>query len=271
MLQTKGNKFLDTETGQLTSYSQSGVYLATPCAGGRFRRREESGRIVEHPKKTSEGKDSLLRWFEEHADRLNQDHYSVGWLPTSRSHALLKFPSVADTVHCSRAVTRGVEVIASAVLAEECSRFICSIRMRILTPGDGEDYMSPNQRGFDTCQVMSRYWKRSIFTSDEPLIEKEFRGEGLTNRKYYPLLHEGGYKNFMHQVNDINGDDNIHKLELLEACDGTFAFQNCARADGQGSCEGYFRCVPGSKDEPSGEMFNVMVAPFPLKYPQFLY
>jgi hypothetical protein len=53
VIATKKRKqiLLDTETGQLASYSQSGVYLATPCAGGRFRRREESGRIVEQPKK----------------------------------------------------------------------------------------------------------------------------------------------------------------------------------------------------------------------------
>jgi len=168
-------------------------------------------------------------------------------------------------------VTRGVEVLASAVLAEEHSRFICSIRMRILTPGDGEEYMCPNQRGFDTCQVISDHWKITKFTPGGPSIEKEFRSEGVTNGKYYPLLYEGGYNNFMHRVNDINGDVNIHELELLDSCDGTFAFQLSGSADRPGSFEGYVQCVPGSKDEPSGEMFNVMVAPFPLKYSRFLF
>lgn len=271
---------LDPATGQLFSHRFQGHCLvATPCAGG-IDRRNVSGKTVEHPTNPDDGKDSILRWFEEHANRLHNDYYSVGTvnldenlLSTSRSHALLKFPSVSDTVNCSRAVTRGVEVLASALFDEEKMIYICSIRMRILTPDDGEEYIPPNQRGFDTCQVMSECWKSTKFTPGGQSIKKEFRRDGVMNGKYYPQLFEGGYNNFnfTHRVNDLNGDENIRKVELLGACDGTFAFQMYIRANGQGYFEGYFQCVPGSKDEPSGEMFNVMIAPFPLKYSRFLY
>ena len=43
------------------------------------------------------------------------------------------------------------------------------------------------------------------------------------------------------------------------------------QADGEGSMEGYFEFVPGSRENPTGETFNVRVSPFPLKYPEFLY
>ena len=170
-------------------------------------------------------------------------------------------------------MTRGVEVLASAAFAEEHSRFICSIRMRILTPCDGDEYMCPNQRGFDTMQVKSEYMKKSKFCSNlgRPKIETELRSEGAMNGKYYPQLYEGGYNHFEHKVNDVNGDENIRELVLLEACDGNFVFQYYVCAKRQGSFEGYFQCVPSSKDEPSGEMFNVIIAPFPLRYPRFLY
>jgi len=60
---------------------------------------------------------------------------------------------LTDTENCNRAVTRGVEVIASSIYVPEMRMHIFSIRIRLLAPDDSDEYMSPEQRGFETCQI----------------------------------------------------------------------------------------------------------------------
>ena len=103
--------------------------------------------------------DSLLRWFEEHAYRLESKFLSVGKIHGFNS--IVRYPTVADTANCSRAVTRGVEIVASSIYVPEVRMHIYSIRIRLLTPDDGDEYMTPEQRGFESCQLVSRYWKIS--------------------------------------------------------------------------------------------------------------
>ena len=206
-----------------------------------------------------DAKDSILRWFEEHAFRLNHDFFSVSKIYHGvHSYPYLsRCPAVTDTTNCSRAVTRGVEIVASSILAPEFGIFVYSIRIRLLTPADGDEYLSPQQRGFETCQLMSRYWK--ISTPDN---FDEVRGEGVIGM--YPLLYEGGYSNFE--------GSGVDELEQGEDITGTFAYQSCTQADTiERVMEGYLQFRPGSVDEPSGEIFNARVAPFPLKLGQFLY
>ena len=69
---------------------------------------------------------------------------------------------------------------------------IYSIRLRILTPSDGAEYLSPEQRGFATCQLHSRHWRISY----ENRVN-EVRGEGVVGE--YPLLEEGGYRRYSGQ------------------------------------------------------------------------
>ena len=38
-----------------------------------------------------------------------------------------------------------------------------------------------------------------------------------------------------------------------------------------GTIEGFLQFVPGSSEDPSGEIFNVRVNPFPLTFDHFLY
>ena len=80
----------------------------------------------------------------------------------------------------------------------------------LLTPDDGDEYMSPEQRGFETCQLVSRYWKISMKgqrrgprgAEPQPIVQ-EVRGEGVIGM--YPLLFEGGFRNYE------TGED--HELE----------------------------------------------------------
>merc|ERR1719293_641995 len=101
---------------------------------------------------------------------------------------LTRFPTAGNTEYCSRAVTRGLEILASAVFAPFMSMFIYSIRMRLLTPGE-DGYTSPENRGFKTCQLISRHWiiSYSVPQSNEPRVE-EVRGEGIIG--FYPKLCE---------------------------------------------------------------------------------
>ena len=69
---------------------------------------------------------------------------------------------------------------------------IYSIRLRILTPSDGAEYLSPEQRGFTTCQLHSRCWRITYETR-----VNEVRGEGVVGE--YPLLEEGGYRRYSGQ------------------------------------------------------------------------
>lgn len=266
--------FLDPATGQLYSYAQNGSrgdLVATPCAGGVVRITDHDQNVIEQLSNPIDGKDSILRWFEEHASRLRRNYYTVGVIrpsvndPTESYFSLLKYPAVADTSRCSRAVTRGVEIVASAIFLSEFAEddmFVYSIRLRLLTPDDGDEYMTPEQRGFQTCQLVSRYWKicKHSPDQDEPSIE-EVRGDGVIG--YYPLLHEGGYLNF---DDDINMD-----VGYLGSFGGCFTYQSCTRADCPGSMEGYFTFIPGSRENSTGPSFDARVAPFPLHFSQFIY
>jgi hypothetical protein len=197
---------------------------------------------------------ALLLWFEEHASRLTKNFYSVGNIQDYES--ILRYPNIADIENCSRAVTRGVEVVASSIFALEMEMFVYSIRIRLLVPED-EGYMSPEERGFETCQLISRHW----IIKDGSNHTEEVRGDGVIGQ--YPLLHEGGFTNFE--------GSGIHTLEEQEhSTDGTFSYQS-ASGGSSGSFEGYLQFRPGRLEQPTGEDFDVRVAPFPLKLTQFMY
>ena len=210
------------------------------------------------------GNSSVLRWFEEHARRLHRDFYSTGTLASGDGleyDALLNYPEISDATHCSRAVTRGVEVVASAVLCLEIKMFVYSIRMRLLSPADGEGYATPEERGFDTCQLVSRHWRisKSSPDSDETVVE-QVRGDGVIG--YYPILHEGRYESHYGQDPD--------STQLEGQGTGYFSYQSCTQPV-PGALEGRLQFVPGSLAAPCGERFDVRVNPFPLKFPDYLY
>ena len=261
---------LDMQSGQMYSFTDDGKQLvATPCAAGITLMDVGAGVTIEEPTNIIDAEDSILRWFEEHADRLHRHYYSYGQLYNvdigeyEPSFPLLKYPSVADTVHCSRAVTRGLEVIASAIFVEEYDEipvFVYSIRVRLLTQAeDGDEYLTPEQRGFEECQLVSRHWTISKSPQqDQPSII-EVQGDGVVGR--YPCFLEGGFEDY---------PDGLTMFQKGFYC-GPFTYQSLVQADGEGSMEGYFEFVPGSRENPTGETFNVRVSPFPLKYPEFLY
>ena len=91
--------------------------IATPNEHG-VKTTDLDGGSVEDLNEPTEGRDSLMRYFEEHANRLHHQLYEVGNMSPVRGRemmALVRCPTTRDTLKCSRAVTRGVEIVASAV------------------------------------------------------------------------------------------------------------------------------------------------------------
>ena len=214
---------------------------------------------------TSSSWDAFLIWLEEYAHRLTTGRIGVGPMgSTPHDHqSILLYPRIPTTGSMStsnnaeeiqavsRAVTRGVEVIASAVYLPQAMTshfgFIYNFRIRLLTPND-DGYQSPAERGFETCQLMSRHWK--IFNSETEHTD-HVDGEGVIGM--YPILREGGYH-----------DDGV-------SFDGTFSYTSCT-GPMQGNFSGHLQFVPGTINEPTGSPFPVEVKPFALDmHPSFLY
>lgn len=215
----------------------------------------------ENPTMCDTGLDSFLSWMEYHANRLEKG--LVGARPVdlqmfnSKTLAITLYPqpevrnrTTEGTVMASRAVTRGVEVIASAVHNPLLFNtlpfgFIYNIRIRLLTPDDGDEYMTPEDRGFRSCKLLSRHWE--IY--DEPQDNTNVvNGEGVIGM--YPRLFEGGYQ-LDHDSPEM----------------GIFEYQSCTGIMGPGRFQGHiaFQVTEGVRPgdlTAASERFNVRVAPF---------
>ena len=180
------------------------------------------------------------------------DHQSILLYPRIPTNGSMSTNGNTEEIQTvSRAVTRGVEVIASAVYLPQAMTshfgFIYNFRIRLLTPND-DGYQSPSQRGFETCQLMSRHWK--IYNSETEHTD-HVDGEGVIGM--YPILREGGYH-----------DDGV-------SFEGTFSYTSCT-GPMQGNFSGHLQFVPGTINEPTGPAFPVEVKPFALDmHPSFLY
>ena len=135
--------------------------------------------------------------------------------------------------------------------------FIYNIRIRLLQPHDnntvaeedGGIYLTPKERGFETCQLRSRHWQ---ICNTETGESSDVHGQGVIGM--YPILEEGGY---------TDGGERL---------DGTFQYQSCTGPMRKGYFQGSLEFVPGSIDSPTGPPFQVELKPFLLdNEPTFLY
>jgi uncharacterized protein affecting Mg2+/Co2+ transport len=197
-------------------------------------------------------KDAGLEWMEEYARRLSEKELCVRkekLFDGSPYEWLSPFPSKTSPM-CSCKVTRGIEVVASSTTAAEIDVVAYSIRIRQLERGE-PGYMEPEERGFHTCQLLSRHWILTDFRNNHV---DEVNGEGVVGR--FPLLFEGGYRDdFMTSVTrTMEGEEEA----------GTFVYQSCATIK-SGTFEGRIMFVPGSIARPTGEPFFVHVGKFSLE------
>jgi uncharacterized protein affecting Mg2+/Co2+ transport len=235
------------------SFSGSRLSIAFPCFPHSFDVNPLTGNI-EHPVRNPcppTGFDNALVWLEEYARRLERGEYQLGIF--SRSFpAIMQFPQLPP-LSC-RAVTRGVCVEASAMWSPSDCVFVYSIRMRLLVPCD--DGYEPN-RGFETCQLMSRHWTLLVEGREEYVD-----GDGAIGM--YPLLREGSYREDSGQsaTQVETGNDEL----------GFFSYESMVEDNCEGHMRGFFTFVPGSLAKPTGDPFDVEVAPFPLdRNPEFFF
>jgi len=215
--------------------------------------------------------DDFLTWLEEYAQRLTNGVYRVDVQGSEARDptAISLFPTLPYSAHqnetiesvsesaavVSRAVTRGVEVVASAVYAPQGRNrfsFVYCFRIRLLTPGE-DGYMSEDERGFQSCQLLSRHWRIKDYKTGNV---DSVNGNGVIG--LYPILCEGGFKE----------RSLANSLE-----EGVFKYQSCSGEMPEGGCfEGHIQFVPGCLDIPSGPDFSVKVNPFELNpRPTFMY
>jgi len=200
------------------------------------------------------GFESVLCWLEEYCRRLKQGEYQVGSLGQQFGsiQVISHYPQLPP--HTSRAVTRGVEVVASSIWSPSDSIFAYSIRIRLLVPTDDE---YDTNRGFETCQLKTRHWR--LTRGGRP---DNVDGDGLIGK--YPLLSEGTYRD----------DSGMSAAQIVVGAveQGVFAYQSMVQSDCDGPMRGFFTFVPGSIEEPTGVPFDVDVAPFPLdRNPEYMY
>lgn len=212
----------------------------------------------------SDTHDDFLVWLEEYAHRLETGRFTTDSLPQNFGEYISvypKFPSTNDGNDrsdneqgripvVSRAVTKGIEVIASSVYVPQGGhRFgiIYSIRVRIIPPGE-EGHVTASDRGFETCQLESRHWRITDSTTNRT---EHVDGRGVIGM--YPILYEGGYTE--------SGDEG----------NGFFVYQSCSGPT-EGSFGGHITFIPGTLHNPTGSPFDVSLAPFRLTtMPDFLY
>ncbi|KAK8498815.1 hypothetical protein V6N12_053037 [Hibiscus sabdariffa] len=183
--------------------------------------------------------DAMLLWLEEHGRRLENGIIKVCKEQGVRSINL--FPEVPPL--CSTAVTKGVQVRASAVFVPEFSdlqnevekyRFAYSIRMSLLAEGCVFNGMT-----FGSCQLSRRHW---IIRANEDIIS-DFSGEAVIGK--FPLLHPG---------------------------EDEFVYQSgTPLPSSSGSIEGSFTFVPGRLADPKGSPFEAQVARFLLQKPDYVF
>lgn len=225
----------------VSSYQAKFLYLN--CSDGQLyatgMEQKQLMPCVPHTLDSIAQKDAMLLWLEEYGRMLQDGMFSVRRDGNTRSISL--FPEKEPL--CSKAVTDGVQVCASAVFLPEYEAhhsdegkylFCYSVRMRLLH----QEKISQN-RILSSCQLSRRRW---IIQANNNVIDN-VAGEGVIGK--YPLLQEGGDE---------------------------FVYESCSfLPTTSGSIEGYFTFVPGRLSKPEGPEFNVRVAPFPLQIPQYIF
>jgi len=180
--------------------------------------------------------DGLLLWLEEHLRRLQNGMIKTRMLMKSRYISL--YPEAPPS--CTSAVTNGVKVRGSAVFVPEhpgdpqrSCMYTYSIRLSV------PEACMLGGVYYSSCQLNSRHW--TIRSRDR--VVSDVRGEGVIGQ--YPVLSPG---------------------------QDEFVYESCTPlAKGPGSVEGSFSFVPGKLSRPEGKPFEVMVAPFPLEVPEYIF
>jgi len=217
-----------------------------------------------HP--NTENHDGLLLWFEEYTRRLENGIYVAGAIlpdmPEMTSGVVLfpckptlTSPSDGALQDVSRAVTRGIEVVASSLYLG-ASGWSYSIRIQLLPPSH-PDGLTEEERGFATCQLHRRHWE---VRSPNGQVD-HVNGAGVIGK--YPIFFEGGFQ-------DCEQERYGNALVMLQRRSGVFVYQSMSGGVMPGSSfGGELMMVPGDLQHPTGPAFDVTVGRFVLLIPEF--
>jgi len=203
---------------------------------------------------------SAASWFCEYARRLSSGFYRVGQvygpLP---GEGIVLFQDTVDGEWCTRAVTHGVEVVASALYTPEHPQaFAYSLRMRMRDD-------APHA----CAQLFQRAWTIADGSVEPP---RRVVGEGVVGM--FPVLRRGGSYRNDEQVRNLAGRPFEEAVPPGSEQQGWFVYQSFSGAmsspDG-GHFGGEIQFFPGTVTQPEGPPFNVVVAPFRLAKPEFVF
>lgn len=203
---------------------------------------------------------SVSAWFCEYARRLSTGFYRVGQvygpLP---GEGIVLFPECPDGEWCTRCVTQGIEVVASALYTPEHPQtFAYSLRMRMAAD-------APRT----SAQLFRRLWTIEDGNDEPP---RRVSGEGVVGM--FPVLRAGGgYRN-----DEQTASLAVRPFEMAvppgTEHPGWFVYQSFSgpmRSPEGGRFGGEIEFYPGTVTNPTGPPFNVTVLPFRLAKPEFVY
>lgn len=199
--------------------------------------------------------DSLLRWFREYVQRVQDSMYKIMELKSEEgpaSEGIRLFPCSQPQLSCC--VTHGVECTGSPIyMAEHPQGWTYSISFRLVG--------TAAERGYETCQLHHRIWK----IAEDGREPEQINGDGVIG--LFPILADGGWI-----VND-ESDPHGQYSGQRGLRPGAFRYQSCSgrSASMKGSFEGELQFFPGTKREPTGAPFMVRLAPFRLEVPDFIF
>ncbi|KAM7278581.1 hypothetical protein ACFE04_005715 [Oxalis oulophora] len=187
--------------------------------------------------------DALLLWLEEHGRRLQN-----GTIRLRPQHLILRTILLhpEQPPCCTTSITNGVQVRGSAVLVpEKCKLeqdpekyvFCYSIRMSLLPEG-----CIRNGIHFDSCQLQWMHW---TVHADNDVIVSDVNANSLTEEGHYPML-KAGEKEFIYQ----GGTPLASRLDFVE---------------------GSLTLYPCRFGQPEGAPFQVAIARFPIKLPDYVF
>ena len=142
--------------------------------------------------------DLVVEWFFEFARRLQTRMYTCeNLIPNYVSHSLVLFPRCGPETVCI--IDKGIKMSVTYKYLCLTRSFVYSIRIVMLKPGEDEDALTAEERGFKTCQLFSRRLEICDGRSEARVVQ----GQGVIGK--YPLLMEGGYRddsqNLHNQIN----------------------------------------------------------------------
>lgn len=204
---------------------------------------------------------SACAWFCEYGRRLSCGFYRVGQIYAGQpSEGVVLFQDEVDGEWCTRCVTNGVEVVASALYTPELPQaFSYSLRMRM-----GAD--APHA----SAQLHRRIWSIEDGSGEPPRLVS---GEGVVGQ--FPVLRAGGGYRADEQTGNLGGPRPFEAVVPPGAEQpGWFVYQSFSgpmhSAEG-GRFGGEIEFVPGTVAAPTGAPFKAAVLPFRLRKPEFVY